>query len=247
MLQPTPAATPFGNPQYDVGGWFVGVDLLYLDKLFGKYNGLAPDSILSVGYKTEDNIVWQITWWDQWFSDVALPSEKLQIIDLSARFETYKTDCFRQWCIIGPRAILTDQHFDLSGGRAYDVTNVMVGGFIGAMNEWYLGTNPLGAFSFILDGDVGAYGNFLKQTASSLGGSNSTTSPFTLSGSLQGKAGFIWYVAEGVTIHFGLEALTIINMQQNLNPNFTANSVSTTLSPTMPVWLGAYLSFGFVF
>ena len=42
--------------------------------------------------------------------------------------------------------------------------------------------------------------------------------------------------------------MTVINIQQPLQaPVNINNGISTILRPTMPVWLGAYLGFGFVF
>ena len=151
-------------------------DFLFLAKVFGTYNGTAPDSILSFGYRTQEGTVYQLSWWDQWFSENPNPRDKLQIITFSSRFKTYETDCYRQWATWGPRAILTSEDFALPGGKSYSVDNNMVGLYIGCMNEWYLGTNPLGAFSFTLDGDIGAYANFIRQAAGSPFGSNTFNS-----------------------------------------------------------------------
>lgn len=236
----------FSHPGFDEGGWYAGFDFMYLQKLIGNYSGLAPDSILNIGYRFEDGTVLQFNWWDQFVTPNPGAPEKFQIFDLMWRFPTYDNGCFRQWGTWGPRFILESQDFVFPGPITYDVDNNMIGGYIGCMNEWYLGTNPLGAWSFTLDGDIGAYANFVRGAAGANGGSNSA-STFTLSGSLQGRAGLIWYVSEGITINVGVEALTIINIQQPNNPSVQGNSINASLIPTMPIWLGVYLGFGFVF
>ena len=100
--------------------------------------------------------------------------------------------------------------------------------------------------SFTLDADVGAYGNFVREGVGI--GAGTVLSEFTLSGSFQVRSGIIWYAWEGITVHLGLELLSVINLTAPESvPTIANNAINYHLVPTMPVWLGFYFGFGFVF
>lgn len=241
------------HPRYDAGGFFVGLDFLFLTGPSGT-GGASPDSIISLGYRTEDGTVYQFSWWDQWLSnDQALgivnQGTKLQIIDFTFRTISWQTDCFRSFATIGPRFILWSQDLTdpVFGFTTYNVDNNQFGLFIGSMNEWYLGSNPLGAFSFTLEGEAGAYVDMVRQSAGAGPFGSTTITSFTLSASLQGKVGFIWYPWEAISIHAGLQALWLINEQAGHQPVFSAGGVTAALTSDWPWYFGFYFGVGLVF
>ena len=248
---------PFlSHPHYESGGWFVGLDFLMMHGPTGS----APSSNVTIGYLTEDETVYEINWMDQWFTPTTdnfgnqlFPTgAKLQIIDFTTRLLTYKTECFRSFTTFGPRVLLFSQDFlfgnPLFGfANNYNVDNNMVGVFVGCIDEWYLGSNPLGAFSFTLEGEAGGYLDFVRQVAGTAFASNAINS-FAIAGTLQAKIGFIWYPYEGISIHVGYDLLAIINAQVAKEPvNIVGGGVNATLNPNLPFYYGIYLGIGLVF
>jgi len=238
------------HPRYDAGGFYVGVDFLFLQGP----SGASPDSILSLGYRTEDGTVYQFSWWSQWFNPVnlnglAFQGTKLEIIDFTFRLKAYETDCFRSFTTLGPRLILYSQDLTdpVFGFTNYNVDNNQIGFFIGSINEWYLGSNPLGAFSFTLEGEAGLYVDEVRQVAGAGQFGSVATTSFSLTGSLQGKLGFIWYPWEAISIHAGVDVLWLLNEQAGHQPQFLAGAVSAQLTSVWPWYAGLYLGFGFVF
>ena len=197
---------------------------------------------------------------DQWFTPTTdqfgnplFPTgTKLQIIDFTTRIITYDTDCFRSFTTFGPRVLLFSQDF-IFGNPAtgfannYNVDNNMVGVFVGCIDEWYLGSNDLGAFSFTLEGEAGGYLDFVRQVAGTPFASNATNS-FALAASLQAKIGFIWYPYEAISIHVGFDVLAIINAQVAKEPvNIVGGAVNAQLNPNLPFYYGPYIGIGLVF
>ncbi len=238
------------HPHYEAGGWFVGLDFLYMHGP----TGMEPDSILTLGYRTEDGTVYELNWMDQWFTSqtdqfgnqLPIVGAKLQTIDVTTRIITYQTDCFRSFTTFGPKVLLFSQDFPIFFNN-YNVDNNMVGLFVGCMNDWYLGSNPLGAFAFELEGNAAGYLDFVRQVAGTPFASNAQNS-FTLAGSLEGKMGLAWYPYEAIRVEAGIDLLAIINAQVAKEPvAIVGGAVNSQLNPNLPFYYGFYLGVSFVF
>ena len=240
------------HPNYDAGGWYVGVDFLFVHGPAGDW----PDSILSLGYRTDGRHRLSIHWWSQWFNTSTLNQEgipdqgtKLEIIDFTVRFVTSQTDNYRSFITLGPRFVLYSQDLldPIVGLANYNVDNNMFGIFIGSVHESRIADNPLGTFSFTLEGEAGLYVDDVRQAAG-LGAFGSTVSnSFNFAGSLQGKMGFICIPWEAVSIHAGVDVLWLLNAQAGHQPQFVDGGVTASLTSVWPWYVGFYLGFGFVF
>jgi hypothetical protein len=134
------------------------------------------------------------------------------------------------------------------------VSNRMYGVHFGFGNDWYLGTNPLGAFSFELDFEGGLYLDLTKTKASYVREdrfiSSSRARRFNaLVPAAEIRAGFKWYVWEGITLEAGYDIQAYFNTIASPRPvDFNLSSVDPEYRYQFFRWYhGMRFGIGFTF
>lgn len=195
--------------------------------------------------------------------------QRFEKVDLSLRIPMLQTESYRNWGTVGSRALILWDRFkwrtvdaDANGSavnstEAYYtniVSNRLYGVFVGCGNEWFLGSTPIGGFSFSLDVEGSLALDMVKTRARWELGDRSTAATrarnsYTFAPGVLGKIGFWWYPWEAITVHIGWDAMAVFNTVASRNPiDFNFASLDPEYNRTfMRLWHGLQLGVGFVF
>jgi hypothetical protein len=173
-------------------------------------------------------------------------TQRYDIYQISARLPVWETDDHRIYGLFGPRIVWIWERFswltisvDKDGNSSpadqalysNTVSNRMYGVHCGGGNDWYLGSTPIGGFAFNLDLEGGLYVNLVKTTANYVRGDGLFSSGrsgrlSSLVPGAEARAGFRWYVWEGITLDAGYDVQTYFNTLGSRHPiDFDLGSV----------------------
>lgn len=164
--------------------------------------------------------------------------QRFDLVDFTGRFPISQTTGYRNYFLVGPRAVIMWERFkwrtvdaDVNGAAdsadvgiySNVVSNRLYGVHAGAGQEWYLGDTPVGAFSISLDTEAALYVDFVKGRAKYeredrvIAGSRARNF-WTLAPGLEGKLNFWWYPAQAIQVRLGYDVLAIFNTMASPEP-----------------------------
>lgn len=173
--------------------------------------------------------------------------QRFDQFEIVGRFPIQQTDGWRTYGTIGPRAVAMWERFtwrvvntNTVGDAGSDdvaiysnvTSNRLYGVNCGIGNEWYLGTTPLGAFSFSADLHAGLYADFVKgRPKYELGdfsiSSSRARSLFTLAPGLEGNFNLHWFPYEAIQFRMGYDISAYFNTVASPRPvDFNYGAVS---------------------
>ncbi len=191
------------------------------------------DRNLDVGNRGATYGIWNAASVEQiWFV------QRFDLVEMLARVPIVEGENYRSYGQFGPRGIVMWERFkwrtvdasntgSAGGNTIADYSNVvsnrLYGMFVGSGNEFRLGDNHIGTFSFFFDANVALYGDFVKGRAryeledQSIAYTYSRNL-FTLAPGFDAKIGFQWYIYEAITIRLGYNYLGIFNTVASPEP-----------------------------
>lgn len=164
--------------------------------------------------------------------------QRFDLYQINVRMPMWETADFRTYGIFGPRiAWIWDQFrwrtadADVNGiaGPATTalysnyVSNRMYGVHFGGGNDWFLGTTPIGGFSFTLEGEAGLYANLVKaraayELADRTVSSSRSRRLSSLVPSLEARVGLTWWPWEAISISIGYDVMMFFNTIASTQP-----------------------------
>jgi len=195
--------------------------------------------------------------------------QKFDMVDIMARVPIWQTDTMRTYGKIGPR---TYQFFDRLKWTTIDtdtlgqftadttasytnyVRNNLWGVNFGCGAEYYLGENPLGAFSASVEGNGGIYANFVGAEASYDLGDGTVSRirdrrMLLISPAADVDFKLWWYPWEGIQVSVGYQFLAVFNTVASRRPiDFNYGSIDPGYSAWQTQWMhGVNVGIAFVF
>jgi hypothetical protein len=196
-------------------------------------------------------------------------AQQFDKVDIGGRVPVWDSDCWRAYGLWGGRVVLMKDRFlwrtiaaDINGiftlTDIADYTNIvsqtMFGPHLGIGNEWYLGSNPLGALSIVLDLDASLLVNVVKEEASYTLGDQSieftrVRREYTLVPEVGADAGFIWYPTQGIQVRLTWDLMAFFNTVASPVPiDFNFGGLNPTWTHgTTRLLTGFRLGLGIVF
>lgn len=164
--------------------------------------------------------------------------QRFDMFELSGRIPIWQTENFRNYGLVGPRAVVMWERFrwrtvdmDQFGSATADTTanytnitsNRLYGIHAGCGYEWYLGDTPIGAFSCTLDLEGSIYGDFVKGRASYELGDRSTAAKrsrnmASIVPGVEGRLSLWWYPWEAIQVQVGYNAMVFFNTVASPRP-----------------------------
>ena len=165
-------------------------------------------------------------------------TQSFDMYQLNVRIPIWDTDNYRNYGMIGPRFVQIQDKFawltidaDNTGAFTSDteatytntITNNMYGIHAGFGNEWFLGSTPLGAWSFSLDVEGSLYANLVKaefnwDRGDGLVSQGRTRNLTSIVPGLEARLGLTWYPWEAVSIHIGYDIMMFFNTLGSTQP-----------------------------
>jgi hypothetical protein len=194
--------------------------------------------------------------------------QRFDMFSLGLRVPIWQTDWSRGYGLIGPRIIVMWERFKwrtvdldfLGNGTSTNnaiynniVSNRLYGVHAGGGYEWFLGENPLGAFSFSLDAECGLYGDWVKGRVKYYREDEATAASrarnfFRVAPSVEAKASLWWYPWEAVQVRIGYNLLALFNTIAAERPiDFDMGVINPSFNGTTRVLHGFDIGIGFVF
>ena len=164
--------------------------------------------------------------------------QRTDMYDLNARIPVWQTDTYRTYGLFGPRIVALWERFkwrtidaDQVGVAVNEtvadyfnvISNRLYGVHLGGGYEWYMGSTPVGAFSFSLDAQASLYFDFANVRASYVRADEVTAASrrrdlTSLVPGLEAKASLWWYPWEAIQIHAGYDFFSFFNTISSPNP-----------------------------
>ncbi len=173
--------------------------------------------------------------------------QRYDIYTIDARLPIWETNDHRVYGLFGPRIVWIWERFhwrtvdaDTNGNSdpstianySNFISNRMYGLHAGFGNEWFLGSTPVGGFSFQLDVEGGLYIDLVKANATYEREDHAISSGRSarlsaLSPSFEVRTAMKWYVYEGITVDLGYDIQTYFNTLASLRPvDFNLSNVN---------------------
>lgn len=195
--------------------------------------------------------------------------QRYDVYQINARLPIWQTDSHRSYGLFGPRIAWIWDRFkwrtvdaDDTGNAGPDTTaiysnmvsNRMYGFHAGFGNDWFLGDTPVGALAFTLDLEGGLYLNLVKTNAGYELADRSVSHKrarrmSSLVPGLEARAGFKWYVWEGITLEVAYDFQSYFNTIASHRPvDFNVGSVDPQYETQfLRYFYGIRVGVGFVF
>jgi hypothetical protein len=194
--------------------------------------------------------------------------QRYEQVDISGRIPIWQTDSFRSYGLLGPRAIIMWERFkwrtvdldERGNGTAANnaeysnvVSNRLYGVVIGCGHEWFMGTTPIGGFSWSLDTAAGIYGDWTKMRAKyeredGVTSASRKRNGFRPAGSLEAKGSLWWYPWEAVQVRMGYNLMTLLNTLASPEPiDFNMGIINPDYRHVTRYLHGFEIGIGFVF
>jgi hypothetical protein len=194
--------------------------------------------------------------------------QRFDMVTISGRVPIWQSEFGRAYGLIGPRVITMFERFkwrtvdldeDGVGTSANNavyfntVSQRFYGAHLGCGQEWYLGTNPLGAFSISLDAEASLYGDWVKgrakyQREDQVTSASRARNFFRAVPGLEAKVGLWWYPWEAVQIRMGYNVFALFNTMASERPiDFNMGIISPEYNQTHRLLHGFDVGIGFVF
>ena len=157
--------------------------------------------------------------------------QRFDIYQINVRVPIWETADSRTYGLFGPRiawivddfrwtTISQDQFGNDAGGALYSnsISNRMYGAHFGFGQDWYLGSTPIGAFSFMCDLEAALYFDDVKTGASYTlidalpqVGSSRNRRFYSIVPGVDGHLALSWYPWEGISLRIGYDVNTFFN------------------------------------
>jgi hypothetical protein len=194
--------------------------------------------------------------------------QRYEQVDITVRIPVWQTDCFRSYCLVGPRAIIMWERFkwrtvDLdSAGNGTDannaeysnvVSNRLYGVYFGCGSEWYLGANGAGGWATSLDLGGSFYGDWVKGRAKYERGDHVTSASrkrnfFRPAGGVEAKGSLWWYPWEAIQVRVGYNFMALFNTMASPRPiDFNMGIIDPEYRGVSRLLHGFDIGIGFVF
>jgi hypothetical protein len=195
--------------------------------------------------------------------------QRFDKFDIGGRIPVYDTDCWRTYALLGARALIMWERFkwrtvaaDINGvstniDEAFysNITsNRLYGPHMGCGNEWYLGSNPLGALSILLNLDGALCLDFVKERARYELGDRSTAATrsrnvYTFAPEVEATLGFVWYPTQAIQVRLTWDFLGVFNTMASPEPiDFNYGAIDPTWThEVIRILTGVRAGIGFVF
>jgi hypothetical protein len=165
--------------------------------------------------------------------------QRFDKVDLTMRTPVQECETSRTYALFGGRAVVmyerfkwrtTDYPLDGTVPNPLDFatyTNVvsqrLYGLHCGCGNEWYLGSNPFGALSVLLEVDGSLLLDFIKLRARYEIGDGHTAAThnrnkYNLVPEVQGDLGFMWYPTQAIQVKLSWDIMAFFNTEASPTP-----------------------------
>jgi hypothetical protein len=166
--------------------------------------------------------------------------QRFDKVDIGGRFPVQEAECWRTYALFGLRAVTlwerlkwrtVDANFQ---GVAIptdvaDYSNVisqrLYGLHFGCGDEWYLGSNPFGALSIIVEADAAVLLDFIKlraryQLADHFSSTMAThnRNKYNLVPEASGNVGFMWYPTQAIQVKLTWDVMAFFNTEASPAP-----------------------------
>jgi hypothetical protein len=194
--------------------------------------------------------------------------QRYEQVDITARIPMWQSECYRNYGLLGPRAIImwerfkwrtVDLDFQGQGESANNATysnvvsNRLYGLVIGCGQEWFLGESPIGGFSFSFDVLGGVYGDWAKSRVKWERDDHVTSASrnrnyFRPGFTAEAKANLWWYPWEAIQVRVGYDAMALFNTLASPYPiDFNMSSINPEFQSVQRYLHGLNIGIGFVF
>lgn len=195
--------------------------------------------------------------------------QRFDMVEIMARVPIWQTDSLRTYGRVGPR---TYQLFDRLNWTTIDadvlgnstpqttalytnfVTNNLWGVNLGCGAEWFMGENPLGAFSCSVEGNAGLYADYARSEASYNLGDGTVARIrerqfLTIAPATDVTFKLHWYPWEGIQLTAGYQFLAIFNTVASPRPiDFNYGTLDPGYNAWTTRWMhGLNVGLSFVF
>jgi Legionella pneumophila major outer membrane protein precursor len=196
-------------------------------------------------------------------------TQRFDTYEINARLPIWQTDDMRIYGLFGPRITWIWDRFrwrtvdvDVLGNSGGDTTaiysntisNRLYGIHAGFGNDCFLGSTPLGGFSFVCDLEGGLYLNLVKANADWDRGDGAVSASrhrkmSTLSPGCEARLGFRWYPWEAISVEVGYEIQAYFNTISSHHPvDFNMGSIDPAYNNQFIRYFhGVRIGIGFVF
>jgi hypothetical protein len=195
--------------------------------------------------------------------------QRFDTYEINARLPVWQTYDYRIYGLFGPRIAWAFDRFswrtvdtnvtgEASGETTANYTNTisnrMYGFHAGFGNDWYCGSTPIGAFSFVCDVEGGLYLDLVKAKAAWERGDRAVSVSrarrfANVSPAFEARLGFRWYPWEAISMELGYEFQAYFNTISSHHPvDFNMGSVDPAYNNQfMRHFHGLRVGIGFVF
>lgn len=165
-------------------------------------------------------------------------TQRFDTYEINARVPIWEAYDWRSYGLFGPRVAWIWDRFrwrtvdvDVTGASgpgttgiySNTVSNRMYGVHAGFGNDWFLGSTPIGGFSFVCDLEAGLYLNLVKANsdwdlADGSFGVHRHRKLNSIVPSAEARLGFKWYPWEAISIDFGWDIMLFFNTIASQRP-----------------------------
>jgi hypothetical protein len=158
-------------------------------------------------------------------------TQRFDKVDIGGRIPVWDTDCWRTYALFGFRSLIMWERFfwrtvdpDIRGiatnvdvaNYTNIVSNRAYGVYCGCGNEWYLGSNPLGALSILFEVEGSPLVDIVKERARYELGDKSTAATrsrntYTFAPEADANLALMWYPTQSIQVRLGWDFMLDFN------------------------------------